>query len=53
MTEPDDWSDTAITCTGCGTQWGNEASADACCGDDELTGYMPSRHRVSYRLSYD
>lgn len=41
-------------CTECGTGWNNEASADRCCGNDDLTGYDdPSRHRLSYRLSYD
>lgn len=40
-------------CEECGTGWTSESSADACCENDDLTGYDPSRHRLSYRLSYD
>lgn len=40
-------------CPLCDTVWNSETAADACCGDDDLTGYDPSRHRLSYRLSYD
>lgn len=40
-------------CEDCGTGWNSEASADACCVNDDLTGYDPSRRRLSYRLSYD
>lgn len=41
-------------CDYCGTIWNNARSADNCCTDgDGLTGYSPSRNRVSYRLSYD
>jgi len=44
---------TGYTCPECGTPWSSQASADTCCTDDDLTGYDPSRHRLSYRLSYD
>ncbi len=45
---------TPYTCPTCGTPWPSPADADACCTDDNLTGYDDtSRHKVSYRLSYD
>lgn len=48
---------TEYVCTACDTPWNTETAADACAASDldadELTGFDPSRHRLSYRLSYD
>lgn len=43
----------AHQCGDCATWWDSTAAADACCQDDGLTGFDPSRNRLSYRLSYD
>lgn len=40
-------------CATCDTPWTSLSAADRCCEDDGLTGYDPSRNRLSYRLSYD
>ena len=40
-------------CPECGQTWQSEAAREACCIDDNLTSTDPSRHRLSYRLSYD
>lgn len=45
--------DNTYICEECSLGWNSESAADACCVDDDLTGYDPSRHRLSYRLSYD
>lgn len=40
-------------CEHCETIWNSQAAADRCdCEQDNLTA-SPSRHRLSYRLSYD
>lgn len=45
--------DHAYICEICELGWNNLASAEKCCEDDGLTGYSPSRGRVSYDLGYD
>jgi hypothetical protein len=44
-------------CEECGTGYNSEAAANACqercAGNDDLTGYEPSRGKLSYRLGYD
>lgn len=48
---------TEYACPECDTIWNTKSAADACAASDldgdELTGFDPNRHRLSYRLSYD
>lgn len=49
MTDRED----AYLCEICGLAWNNNSSAERCCEDDDLTGYEPSRGRISYIPGYD
>jgi len=44
---------TEFECPECEQTWNNARSAETCCTDDGLTGYSPSKSRISYTLSYD
>lgn len=42
-----------FVCPDCDTIWNSQSAADRCCDNDDLTGYEPSRGRLSYEVGYD
>lgn len=47
MTEPE------YACISCDTIWNSQSASDRCCDNDDLTGYEPSRNRLSFTPGYD
>ena len=47
MTEPE------YVCLSCGYVWNSQSASDRCCDNDDLTGYSPSRNRLSFTPGYD
>lgn len=47
MTKPE------YACLSCDTIWNSQSASDRCCDNDDLTGYEPSRNRLSFTPGYD
>lgn len=40
-------------CMSCDTVWNSQSASDRCCDNDDITGYSPSRNRLSFTPGYD